>query len=95
MKPLLMMTIIPPPGSILDSCSSRHIHPRVKMLDADEFFSLTGFDDSRQWTNGSGFLPLEVQDESSGTKVKVDIDHVDGLESVASPILSLGKLLRL
>ena len=83
------------PGSILDSGSSRHIHPRVKILDADEKISLTGFDDSRQWTNGSGFLPLEMQDESSGTNIKVDIDHVDQLESVASPILSLGKLLRL
>ena len=38
---------------------------------------------------------LELQDESSGTNIKVDIDHVDQLESVASPILSLGKLLRL
>ena len=36
-----------------------------------------------------------MQDESSGTNIKVDIDHVDQLESVASPILSLGKLLRL
>ena len=33
-------------GSILDSGSSRHIHPRVKILDADEKISLTGFDDS-------------------------------------------------
>ena len=32
-------------------------------MDPDASVSLTGFDDSKQWTQGSGFLPLEAHDE--------------------------------
>ena len=49
--------------SILDSGSGRHINRKVRILDPDTSVSLTGFDDSQQWTQGSGFLPLEAHDE--------------------------------
>ena len=49
--------------NILDSGSGRHINRKVRIMDPDASVSLTGFDDSQQWTKGSGFLPLEAHDE--------------------------------
>ena len=44
--------------SILDSRSSRHIHPGAVITDSDHSISLTRADHSQQWTNGSGYLPV-------------------------------------
>ena len=61
-------------------------------MDPDSSVSLTGFDDSRQWTQGSGFLPLEAHDEFANEEFKFDIVVVNQLNSVTSSIFSLGKL---
>ena len=45
--------------SVVDSGSSRHIHPRVVITDAEQSVALTGFDQSTQWTTGVGYLPVE------------------------------------
>ena len=83
-------------SSVLDSGSSRHIHPRAQVLDADSTVPITGFDNSVQWTKGSGYLPLEVNDQHSGTTRKLDVTDVDTLndDQINQPIMSLGKLLR-
>ena len=78
--------------NILDSGSGRHINRQVRMMDPDSSVSLTGFDDSKQWTQGSGFLPLEAHDEFTNEAFKFDIVGVDQLDSVSSSIYSLGKL---
>ena len=78
--------------NILDSGSGRHINRKVRILDPDSSVSLTGFDDSRQWTQGSGFLPLAAQDEFINEEFKFDIVGVDQLDSVTSSIFPLGKL---
>ena len=72
--------------NILDSGSGRHINRKVRILDPDSSVSLTGFDDSRQWTQGSGFLPLAAQDEFTNEEFKFDI------VGVISSIFSLGNL---
>ena len=79
-------------GNILDSGSGRHINRKVRILDPDSSVSLTGFDDSRQWTQGSGFLPLAAHDEFTNEEFKFDIVGVDQLDSVTSSIYSLSKL---
>ena len=80
--------------TILDSGSGRHIDKRVRVTDPDHSVSLTGFDSSQQWTDGSGFLPMQFDDTLTDEQVKLDIEGVDNLSTVAAPILSLGKLLR-
>ena len=76
----------------LDSGSGRHINRKVRILDPDSSVSLTGFDDSKQWTQGIGFLPLEAHDEFTHETFKFDVTGVDQLDSVTSSIFSLGKL---
>ena len=61
-------------------------------MDPDASVSLTGFDDSQQWTQGSGFLPLEAHDEFTNEDFKFDIVGVDQLDTLTSSIFSLGKL---
>ena len=70
--------------NILDSGSGRHINRKVRIMDPDASVSLTGFDDSQQWTQGSGFLPLEAHDEFTNEEFKFDIVGVDQLDSVTS-----------
>lgn len=81
-------------GSVLDSGSSKHIDPRTCVTDTDERISLTGFDNSTQWTEGNGYLPLEIIDQYTGETVKIDVNDVERLSNVVSPILSMGKLIR-
>ena len=78
--------------NILDSGSGRHVNRNVRILDPDSTVSLTGFDDSKQWTQGIGFLPLEAHDEFTNEDFKFDIVGVDQLDTVMSSIFSLGKL---
>jgi len=82
-------------GSVLDSGSSRHLDPRVHVVDPDNVQYLTGFEGSVAWTQGMGYLPLQLHDENTGESFPMDMDGVDKLEEVVSPVLSMGKLLRL
>ena len=81
-------------GSVLDSGSSRHIDARVHVTDADNTISLTGFDNSQQWTTGNGYLPISVRDDHTDIPISIDVPDVDHLATVSSSLLSLGKLLR-
>lgn len=80
--------------SVLDSGSSRHIHPRTIVTDADMTVALTGFDQSTQWTQGGGYLPVEWISRETGNAVSYDVDDVDSLSRVSHPILPMGKLIR-
>lgn len=80
--------------SVLDSGSSRHIHPHATMTDAEQSVALSGFDKSVRWTEGGGYLPVQWISRESGETVAADITEVDILAQVAHPILSMGKLIR-
>jgi hypothetical protein len=80
--------------SVLDSGSSKHLHSKTHVTDADDRKSLTGFNGSTQWTKENDYLPLMLPDDITGEKAKVDIDNVDTMDGLSSNILSLGKLLR-
>ena len=81
--------------SVLDSGSARHLNNTAFMLDPENRSALTGFDGSVSWTNGSGYLPVDLHDEWTGESLSVDITDVDIMSSdLVSNILSLGKLLR-
>ena len=80
-------------GSVLDSGSSKHLHPRTHVTNSDDCISLTGFNNSTEWTQGNGYLPLQLYDENSNTTVSADITDADKLDVVASPVLSMGKML--
>jgi hypothetical protein len=81
-------------GSVLDSGSSRHINPSPVITDAEQTVSLMGFDNSQQWTQGTGYLPLEWMTRENDTWIAHDIQSVDAMHNISSPILSMGKLIR-
>ena len=81
-------------SSVLDSGSSRHISPEAVITDAEHTIPLTGFNNSQQWTDGSGYLPVTWKSVESDCNIRCDIDDVDILGNVVYPILSMGKLLR-
>ena len=53
-------------GAVLDSGSSKHLDTRVFAPNSDDVKSLTGFDNSQQWTEGNGHLPLTITDHATG-----------------------------
>jgi hypothetical protein len=81
-------------GAILDSGSSKHLDTKVFAPNGDDRKSLSGFDNSQQWTEGNGYLPLTIRDHLTGEEAKIEIEDVDQLPQVTSRILSVGKLLR-
>ena len=81
-------------GSVLDSGASRHLSSKTFVTDSESVIALTGFDHSKQWTQGMGYLPLTAHDEISNQQIQLDINEVDKINGLASEILSLGKLLR-
>ena len=81
-------------GSVLDSGSSRHLNPNTCVTHADDTLSLTGFDNSRAWTQGNGYLPIKINDAYSDRTTAIDLYDADKFDGVC-PILSMGKLIRL
>jgi hypothetical protein len=78
--------------SILDSGSSKHLSNQTCVTDSESRSILTGFDGSTQWTEGHGYLPINIHDEYTRKVVPFDIGDVDLLShSLVSSILSLGK----
>ena len=59
--------------NVLDLGSARHLHNSATVLDGDNRMALAGFDGSRQWTSGNGYLPLEFQDDYTGEDVVFDV----------------------
>ena len=82
-------------GTVLDSGSSKHLSPAVFAPDLEDRKSLSGYDNSQQWAEGNGYLPLQLQDSVTWEKVLLDVEDVDQLSNVSSQIMSMGKLLRL
>lgn len=81
-------------GSVLDSGAAKHLNPRTHVTDPDDCCSLTGFNNTTEWTQGNGYLPLRLYDTSSDALVSADIGDVDKLDNLAQPVLSMGKLIR-
>ena len=65
-------------GSVLDSGSSRHLHPNTCVTQPDDSISLTGFNGDSTWMQGNGYLPLSLSDATTDTGVSHDIYDVDG-----------------
>ena len=80
--------------SVLDSGSAMHIHTEVKVTNKKKRYPLIGFDGSEQWTDGCGYLPIEVVDASTDEPVRIDIKDAHQCKAVSTPILSMGKLVR-
>ena len=80
--------------SVLDSGSSRNLSKKTIVTDPDDRKSLVGFNGSSDWTDGSGYLPLQFTDEDTGAVHKYDLPQVDSMQ-VKNDILCMGKLLRL
>jgi hypothetical protein len=81
--------------SVLDSGSAKHLHNRTRVLNADDRQALTGFDGSVQWSEGNGYLPIEVIDDYTGSRVALDVEDSELMTgTLIAQILSLGKLLR-
>ena len=81
-------------SSILDSGAARHVHPETVVTDPDSRCRLTSFTGQTQWTDGNGFIPLELYDELSGKHFDFDIEDSDAMAGATSSLLSLCKLLR-
>ena len=55
-------------GIVLDSGSSQHLQRRMHVLDdGDCVPPTTGFDGSKQWTQGNGHLPVAFTDDYTGS----------------------------
>jgi hypothetical protein len=81
-------------GSVLDSGSSRHLSPMTQVTHSDDKLSLTGFDKSEAWTEGNGYLPLELHEARSDKPISMDLYDADKFNGI-EPILSMGKMIRL
>ena len=68
-------------SSVLDSGSAKHLQSTVCVTDSDALTPLSGFDESVQWTEGSGYVPTEMIDEITGTSFKIDVNDVDLMTS--------------
>ena len=80
--------------SVLDSGSAMHIHSDVTVTDHQRKAPLKGYDGSEQWTDGCGYLPIEVMDADSDDVLKIDIQDAHQCKAVITPILSMGRLIR-
>ena len=81
-------------GSVLDSGSSKHLSGDTCVTHADDVCSLTGFNNTVSWTDGSGYLPVKLQDAHSNEVVALDFEGADRMDGLASDVLSMGKLIR-
>ena len=80
-------------GSVIDSGAARHVTPLTVIDDAENRTQLLSFTGERTWSNGTGYVPLSIQDCDTEGVAPIDItgaDHYDGDVS----LLSLCKLLR-
>ena len=82
-------------GPVLDSGSSKHLSPTVYAPNPEQCKSLSGYDNSKQWTEGNGYLPLLFKDLTTGEDAQIDVEDVDQLSKVSSRIFSMGKFIRL
>jgi len=81
-------------GSVLDSGSSRHLSPHTCVTHSDDTLSLTGFNNSSAWTEGNGYLPLQMHDVHSDKPTSLDLFDADKFDGIC-PILSMGEMIRL
>jgi hypothetical protein len=80
--------------SVLDSGSALHTGPGVVVTDPNEQICVTGFNNSREYTQGSGFMPCIFRDADTGASFSYAIEDCHRMDNIAKRLLSLGKLLR-
>jgi hypothetical protein len=68
---------VPEGVSVLDSGSARHLQHGTRVLNGDDRIPLTGFDGSCKWTEGTGYIPIAVTDELTGTILPLDVGDAD------------------
>ena len=81
-------------GSVLDSGSSVHLSTQTRVLEGEDRITLTGFNQSSSETSGNGYVPLELEDDTSSKTFCMDLYDTYLLENAHVNIISLGKLLR-
>ena len=91
---LVVNAAIKEPTTILDSGAAVHIDARTRVTDPDNRTRLTSFTGEASWTQGSGYLPLEFYDESTGTHFDIDIEDAHSVPGVGVSLLSMAKLIR-
>ena len=77
---------------IVDSGAGTHVDPDIIVTDSDNVTKLHGFTGEPIWTQGNGYLPLNVNDELSGDNFDLDIQDAEKVKQSTSALLSLGKL---
>ena len=81
--------------SVLDSGSSKHLSKETQIFDPHDRKSLTGFNGASTWTEGSGYIPIVMEDPATGNTIKHDIANAEAMSGIQSNILCMGKLVRL
>ena len=80
-------------SSVIDSGAARHVTPLTVIDDAENRTQLLSFTGERTWSNGTGHVPLMIQDCDTEDVSPIDITGADHYEGEVS-LLSLCKLLR-
>lgn len=80
--------------SVLDSGSGIHLDPNAVVTNPNEQIDVIGFNNSRELTQGAGFLPCVFQDVDTGDKFSLAITDCHRMDQVSKTLFSLGKMLR-
>jgi hypothetical protein len=82
-------------SSVLDSGSARHLQSSVCVTDVENTTPLSGFDGSIKWTEGSGYVPAEMRDCTTGSAFMIDFEGVDVMtKDLISNIWSMGRMIK-
>ena len=81
-------------SSILDSGAAVHLDGRTRITDPDRRERIHAWTGDSSWTNGQGYLPLQLYDEDSGKHFDIDLDEFHSITGNEIQIISMGKLIR-
>ena len=81
-------------SSILDSGAAVHLDGRTRITDPDRRERIHAWTGDSSWTNGQGYLPMQLYDEDSGKHFDIDLDEFHSITGNEIQIISMGKLIR-
>ena len=79
---------------IIDSGAARHVHRHTQIQDAEDKCKLTSFTGEDRWTEGAGYVHMELHDDLTGQHFPLDIANTDYMSDAPSDLLSMCKLIR-
>ena len=59
---------------------------QTQILDPHDRKSLTGFNGVSTWTEGSGYIPMVLEDPKTGNSIKMDIENAEAMSGIQSNI---------